>query len=97
MRDNLYSNWSVSGLLAQLSDFRRADNGNDLLAFRLVGTLPYRSVYVYLYGEDPDLIRFDLEDESAPTGEWDHAVHRGSVRSVEELQSVVCSWLKGEG
>jgi hypothetical protein len=33
MRDNLRSNWSVPGLLAGLRDFRRADDGTDLLAF----------------------------------------------------------------
>ncbi len=95
MRDNLRSNWSVPELLVELRDFRRADEGADLLAFRLVGALPQRSVYVYLYGENPELIHFDLEDESVPTGQWDHAVRRGSARSVEELREVVGSWLQG--
>jgi hypothetical protein len=97
MRDNLRSNWSVPQLLAGLRDFHRTDHGGDLLAFRLAGAAPQRSVYVYLYGEDPDLIHFDLEDESAETGEWDHAVRRGSARSAEELRAIVCAWLCGEG
>jgi hypothetical protein len=96
LRDKLYSNWSVSELLAQFSEFRRTDDGNDILAFRLAGNLPQRSVYVYLYGEDPDLIHFDLEDELAETDEWDHTVHSGSVRSPEELRGVVFAWLKRE-
>jgi hypothetical protein len=85
----------VSELLAELHDFRRGDDGSDLLAFRLVGASPHRSVYVYLYGEDPDLIHFDLEDELAETGQWDHAVRRGSARSVEELREAVGPWLHG--
>src|SRR5262245_24763703 len=95
MKDKLRSNWSVSALLAELPAFRRVDGGADLLAFRLAGAVPQRSVYVYLYGEDPSLIHFDLEDESAETGQWDHAVRSGSVRSVEELRTVVGSWLNG--
>jgi hypothetical protein len=83
----------VSKLLAELRGFRRVDDGSDLLAFRLVGVFPQRSVYVYLYGENPDLIHYDLDDASAETGQWDHAVRRGSARSVEELREVVGSWL----
>lgn len=69
MQSTLHSNWSVTNLLAELRDFRRIDDGTDLLAFRLVDALPMRSVYIYLYGEDPDLIHFDLEDESADADE----------------------------
>ena len=93
MPNNLHSNWSVPELLAGLRHFRRADDGSDLLAFRVVGDFPHRAVFVYLYGKDPDLIHFDLEDESRETRNWDHAVRRGSVRSLEELRSVVASWL----
>ena len=93
VQDNLRSHWSVPELLAQLPDFRRVDDGSDLLAFRLAGAFPHRSVYVYLYGENPDLIHYDLEDESAPTEQWDHAVRRGSACSVGELREVVGSWL----
>jgi hypothetical protein len=96
MRDNLHSNWTVPGLLAGLRDFRRADDGTDLLAFRLVGALSQRSVYVYLYGENPDLIHFDLEDETVETGKWDHAVRRGSACSAEELWAVIRAWLHGK-
>jgi hypothetical protein len=95
MQDNLRSNWTVSGLLAELPGFQRADDGSDLLAFRLVGASPQRSVYVYLYGQDPDLIHFDLEDTSAETGNWDSVVRRGSVRTVEELRQFVGPWLHG--
>jgi len=96
MQDNLRSNWSVSALLAGLREFRRSDDGSDLLAFRVFGSIPHRFVFVYLYGNDPDLIHFDLEDESAKTAEWDYAVVRGSVRSLDELQDVVHSWLRRE-
>jgi hypothetical protein len=97
VQDNLRSNWSVSELLAELRDFRRVDDGSDLLAFRLIGSYPQRSVYVYLFGENPDLIHFDLEDEFAQTGQWDHAVRRGWAGSVVELQEVVGSWLGEQG
>lgn len=93
MRDMLRTNWTIEPLVAALRDFRRTDDGTDLLAFRVAGRLPQRSVYVYLYGDNPDLINFDLEDEGVETGEWDHAVQRGSVRSVEELQKIVTRWL----
>lgn len=97
MRDNLRSKWSVPQLLEALPDFARTDDGTDLLACRLVGAIPRHSVYVYLYGNDPGLIHDDLEDESAPPGEWDHAVTRGSARSAEELRSVVRLWLGAAG
>jgi hypothetical protein len=97
VEDDLRSDWTVEGLLAELPGFRRADDGSDLLAFRLVGNTPARSAYVYLYGGDPGLIHFDLEDESAETGRWDHAVRRGSARSLEELRGVIGPWLQGAG
>ena len=93
MRDNLHSNWTIQEILAILPEFRWIDDGGDLLAFRLAGVVPHRSVYVYLYGEDPRLISFDLEDESVETGEWDHAVKRGSVRSLKDLRTQVRAWL----
>jgi hypothetical protein len=96
MGNNLRSNWSVRNLLAELSEFQRTDDAGDNLAFRLVGAIPDRSVYVYLYGEDPDLIHFDLEDNSIATGEWDHAVRRDSVGTVAELRVIVCDWLHGD-
>ncbi len=95
MSDMLHSNWSVSTLLTALNEFRRIDEGADLLAFRLVGTIPGHAAYVYLYGEDPDMIYFDLEDD-ASTDEWDYAVRRGDVRSIEELVVVIRGWLKKE-
>lgn len=95
MEDHLSSNWSALGLLAALIEFRRIDDGSDLLAFRLAGEIPQRSVYVYLYGEDPAAIHFDLEDESE-IGEWDQAVKRGAVRSVAELRTVLHGWLQGK-
>jgi hypothetical protein len=93
MRDNLHSSWTIQEILAALPEFRRIDDGGDLLAFRLAGAIPHRSVYVYLYGDDPRLIHFDLEDESVETGEWDHAINRGSVRSLEDLRPQVRVWL----
>jgi hypothetical protein len=96
VRDKLRSNWSVPVLRATLPEFQRTDDGTDLLAFRVAGAVPHRSVFVYLYGEDPDLIHYDLEDVAAETGEWDHAVARGSVRSVDELRAIVRGWLLGK-
>jgi len=76
-----------------LHDFQRTDDGADLLALGVAGVMPQRSVYFYLYGDDPDLIHFDLEDESVETGEWDNTVERGSVRSIEDLRVIVVRWL----
>lgn len=95
MRNLLRTNWTIEPLLEALRDFRRTDDGTDLLAFRVAGDTPQRSVYVYLYGNDPDLINFDLEDDSVETGEWDHAVERGSVRSIDDLRAFVVRWLDG--
>ncbi len=97
MSDNLRSNWSTEGLLARLPGLRRVDDGGDLLAFRVAGTSPARAAYVYLYGEDPDLIHYDLEDEAIEGGQWDGAVECGSARSVEELRSVLWRWLYPQG
>jgi hypothetical protein len=95
MRDLLRTNWTIEPLLAALRDFRRVDDGTDLLAFRVAATGRQRSVYVYLYGGDPDLINFDLEDESVETEEWDHAVERGSVGTIDDLRAIVIRWLNG--
>jgi hypothetical protein len=97
MRDILRSNWSIAVILAELPEFRRIDDGTDLLAFRLAGAIPRRSAYVYVYGKDPDLIEFDLEDESVETGDWDHTVRRGSAQSIAELRTVLLAWLHHEG
>jgi hypothetical protein len=80
-------------VLAALPGLRRVDDGSDLLAFRLAGTSPTRSVYVYLYGGAPDLISFDLEDEAVESGTWDHAVVRGQTHSLAELRRAVVQWL----
>jgi hypothetical protein len=96
MQSPLQSNWQVSSLLSQLPGFQRVDDGWDLLAFRISGTLPKRFVYVYLYGNDPDEINYDLEDESSEAGEWDNAVSRGAVRSVADLRTVCEPWLNGK-
>ena len=96
MSDFLKSNWSVSELYltAGLSGYERVDDGTDLLAFRVTGSVPYRFAYIYLYGPDPDSIYFDLEDESAETDEWDNAVVRGSVHSSQELFRALAEWLR---
>ena len=93
MADALHSNWSVPQVLAALTGVRRVDAGADLLAFRVAGESPTRTVYVYLYGDDPDRISFDLEDSTANTGAWDHAVQHGETRSLSELREVVKGWL----
>ena len=47
------SQYSVHGRLAKLSGYRRVDRGGEMLAFRVAGDSPARSVYIYLYGDDP--------------------------------------------
>jgi hypothetical protein len=56
-----------------------------------------RAAYIYLYGGDPYLISFDLEDEAINSNEWDCTVRRGEVRSLEELRDIVLGWLAGVG
>ena len=97
MSDNLRSNWTTEALLTRLPGLRRIDDGGDLLAFRVAGYLLSRAAYVYLYGEDPDLIHYDIEDESIEGCEWDNTIERGSVRSVEELRSILWRWLQVAG
>lgn len=63
----------MDDLLLQLSVYRHQDVG-ELLERRFAGCHPTRTAYVYLYGEDPHLIYYDLEDVAAQTNEWDHAV-----------------------
>ena len=88
----LRSDWTVAQVLNALSGAQRIDDGIDLLAARVVGTIPNRSAYVYLYGDDPSLISFDLEDEASDL-HWDHAVRRGEVRSLDQLCAEVLPWL----
>ncbi len=92
MTDNLRSNWKMDDLLQQLSAYRLQDVGG-LLEHRLAGCHSTRTAYIYLYGEDPNLIHYDLEDAAAQTNEWDHAIERGSVSSVENLRTVLQRWL----
>jgi len=92
--DNLESNWTIGDILSRLPGYRRVDDGGDLLAFRITGFHGRRAAYVYLWGENPDLIHYDLEDPSVGSGEWDHAVGRGSLRSVEELDAVLRAFLR---
>lgn len=92
MTDKLRSNWEINDLLQHLPEYRHQDVGG-LLEYRLAGSHPTRTAYVYLYGENPNLIHYDLEDPTVDTGEWDHAVERGSVSSVEDLKSVLSRWL----
>jgi hypothetical protein len=88
------SQWSVPGLLAKLPGYRRVDRGGESLAFRVAGDLPARSVYVYLYGDDPAAIHFDLEDATELRPGWDQPPERGSVRSPGDLALVVRWWLE---
>lgn len=92
----LYSIWTVPQVLAALPRLRRLDDGSDLLAVRVAGASPTRTAYIYLYGGDPDVISFDLEDETAESGEWDQAVRRGEARSLAELRAQVFGWLEIE-
>jgi hypothetical protein len=50
-------------------------------------------VYIYLYGGQPDLIHFDLEDPTSNGNEWDAAIGRGSTRTTERLLEVAHMWL----
>ena len=85
--------WTVEQPLAALPEYRPADDGADLLAFLLEGDAPGRRVFVDLYGPGREGIGYDLEDWTRGTGEPDHAVHRGFVRTVEELRQVCEQWL----
>lgn len=87
------SQWSVPGLLAKLSGFRRVDRGDEMLAFRVVGDVPDRSVYIYLYGDDPAAIHFDLEESTELRPGWDQPPEHGSVWSAGDLALVVRWWL----
>jgi hypothetical protein len=87
------SRWSVHGLLTTLNGYRRVDRGSEALAFRVVGDSPARSVYVYLYGDDPAAIHFDLEDSTELRPGWDQPPERGSVWSAGDLALVVRWWL----
>lgn len=93
MADALHSKWTIPQVLAAFPDVVRVDSGGDLLAARVRGSIPTRTVYLYLYGNDPDAISFDLED-AADTTTWDHAVQRGQVRSLSELREIVTGWLE---
>jgi hypothetical protein len=93
MPDALHSNWTIPQILVALPGLLRVDDGSDLLACRVTSANPTRTAYVYLYGNDQDLISFDLEDEAAETGKWDHAVRCGQTGSLAELREVVLGWL----
>lgn len=90
---SLESKWHIDELLESLANVQRIDDGGDLLAFRVAGTHPARSAYVYLYGDDPAAIHYDLEDASQGAAEWDQAVHRGDVWTTQDLSDVVHRWL----
>jgi hypothetical protein len=91
--DTLQSDWDVRELLAELAQYTRADDGSDLLAFRIKGSSSARTMYIYLYGGQPDLIHFDLEDPTSNGNEWDAAIGRGSTRTTERLLEVAHMWL----
>lgn len=96
MKKTMGSTWTVAGLAHCLREYRRIDDGTDNLSLSIEGDFPHRSVYIYLYGEDPDLIHYDLEDMSIDNGSWDHAVRRGSARSIEELRWIINDWVRPE-
>lgn len=93
MKDNLDSNWEISTILESLPESRRVDDGRDLLACGVKGAHASRTAYIYLYGENPDEISYDLEDIASDSKEWDSAVHRGKTESLEELCKRVQQWL----
>lgn len=94
--DFLRSNWNIDELLGELEEYERVDDEVDLLAFRIASASSARTMYIYLYGNDPGLIRFDLEDPTAKGAEWDAAVGRGSARTTERLLAIARAWLDDE-
>jgi hypothetical protein len=93
LADALRSNWEAQDLLSELARYPRADDGTDRMAFRIKSTSSARTMYVYLYGGQPDLIHFDLEDPTSDAVEWDAAVGRGSAGTKERLLEVAHLWL----
>jgi len=93
--DPLQSNWSIPEVLAAVPNYRRTDDGVDLLACRIAGEHEGRAVYLFLYGADPDSIHYDLEESTAVTNErWDGATESGSVNNLAVLPVIVRQWLE---
>ena len=88
------TDWSVEQLLAALPEYERLDDGTDLLAFIVRGREAGHTAYIYLFGQGRQTISYDLEDWSRETGEWDHAVERGSVTTIEDLTRICRRWLE---
>ena len=92
--------WTIDDLLKSLvaagCGYKRADDGCDLLACRLVGTIDRHYVYVNLYSSRA-MISYDLEDEGARDKDLDHAVERGRVAGIKELARLCDAWLNGKG
>ena len=61
------TNWNFEELLTALRspeyEFERVAEGDDLLTCRIHGSVPDRSVYIYLYGADNDAVYYDLENK----------------------------------
>lgn len=91
------SSWAIDKILHLFSGYQRVDDGTDTLAARVVSNSSNRRMYFYLYGEDPALIHFDLEDPDADTHEWDGAVGRGTVKNPANLLTVARTWLDTGG
>ncbi|MBL8740106.1 MAG: hypothetical protein JNK04_03395 [Myxococcales bacterium] len=87
------SSWHVDQLLAALSQFDRIDDAADDLAFRIGAPSAQRTMYVHLYGGDPWLIHFDLEDPTQAPTSWDHRISSGAVEDVESLRTMAEAWL----
>jgi len=88
--------WTIAGVAKCLGEFRRIDDGSDFLALCVAGDCPHRTAYIYLYGEAPESIHFDLQDASVENGSWDHVVRKGSARSIDELRSHLTDWFRVE-
>jgi hypothetical protein len=91
------SDRDVGEILSVLHEHPRLDSGVDRLAFRIGSRSSDRAMYVYLYGSDSAQIHFDLEDPAAETEQWDGAVARGSVTTIERLALVAREWLDNGG
>lgn len=89
----------MSQLLSDLDGVKRIDQKADLLAMRLAGKNVSKAVYIYLFGGSPNQISYDLEDSSAETVEWDHAVKRGypnggvhaADAAIQQAISFICT------
>lgn len=83
-------------VLRKLPEAHETDNAEaDLLALTLQSAShSERHVWIDLY-EGESVINVDLEDWDTGS-EWDHAVKRSTVTSMQEAVDIVVNWLSGK-